>query len=123
MDNIGFNMSICTNATAMFEAATSPDEHLDVVDEVISSIEQGDPIWDDICEKVEELFGEEAAEPLDEVDLKEYISYTGGWEIDYDEMAAGGDPALLVYRVSCEFDVGKFAEKYGLEPIGEEQEK
>jgi len=121
MDNIGFEIPIYTDAAAMFEMATKSDERFDVVDTVVSQIYQGDPAWDDIHEEIEGLFGEEACKYLDNVNLKEYISYTGGCEIDYEEMAAG-DSNLLVYRVSCEFDVDKFAQKYNLEPIAEEKE-
>lgn len=121
MDNIGFEIPIYTDAITMFEAATESDERFDVVDAVVSQIYQGDPVWDDIHEEIEGLFGEEACEYLDDINLKEYISYTGVCEIDFEEMAAG-DSDLLVYRVSCEFDVDKFAQKYNLEPIDEEKE-
>lgn len=120
MDNISFKIPIYTDAVAMFEFATKSDERFDVVDAVISQINQGDPVWEDINEEIKELFGEEACEYLDE-DLEEYISYTGECEIDYEEMSAG-DSDLLVYRVSCEFDVDKFAQKYNLEPVVEDKD-
>ena len=124
MNNIEFQIPIYTDAITMFEAATNSDTpRYDVVDAVINQIYQGDPVWEDVYEEIKELFGEDAGDVFNSMteDLKEYISYTGACEIDYGEMAAG-DSDLLVYRVSCEFDVDKFAQKYNLEPVAEEKE-
>lgn len=118
---ISFDIPIYTDAISMFEYATGNNPgHYDVVDAVVSQILQGDPVIESIAEELNERFGDGAADHLDDIDLKDYITYTGTCEIDYEEMAAG-DSDLLVYRVSCEFDVDKYAEKFELKEL-EEQE-
>lgn len=121
-ESICFDCSIYTNPIGMFEYATGNNAgHYDVVDAVVSQIGQGDPVIEDVEEELNERFGDGAADHLDDIDLKDYITYTGACEIDYEEMAAG-DSDLLVYRVSCEFDVDKFAREYDLKEIDEHEE-
>lgn len=121
---ICFDIPIYTDAISMFNYATDPKAgHYDVVDAVVSQIMQGDPVFEDIEEELNERFGDDAADHLiGEDKLKDYIKYTGVCEIDYEEMAAG-DSDLLVYRVSCEFDVDKYAEKFGLKELEEQEEE
>lgn len=121
MDNIEFRIPICADVRTLFEAATVPNTpRYDIVDIVIDQIHQGDPVWEDVCEEIKELFGEEAGDIFNSMtdNLKEYISYTGVCNIDYEEIPHG----FLVYRVSCEFNVDKFAQKYNLESAYEEKD-
>lgn len=121
-ESICFDCSIYTDAISMFEYATGNNAgHYNVVDAVVSQIGQGDPVIEDVEEELNERFGDGAADHLDDIDLKDYITYTGVCEIDYEEMAAG-DSDLLVYRVSCEFDVDKYAKEYDLKEIDEQDE-
>lgn len=119
---ICFDIPIYTDAISMFNYATdSKAGRYDVVDAVVDQIGQGDPAFESVAEELNERFGDGAADHLDVIDLKDYITYTGACEIDYGEMAAG-DSDLLVYRVSCEFDVDKYAEKFGLKELEEQEE-
>ena len=119
---ISFETPIYTDPIGMFEYATGNNAgHYDVVDAVVSQIGHGDPVIEDVEEELNERFGDGAADHLDDIDLKDYITYTGACEIDYEEMAAG-DSDLLVYRVSCEFDVDKYAREYDLKEIEEPEE-
>ena len=119
---ICFDISVYTDAISMFNYATDPKAgRYDVVEAVVSQIGQGDPAIESVAEELNERFGDGAADHLDDIDLKDYITYTGACEIDYEEMAAG-DSDLLVYRVSCEFDLDKFAKEYNLKEIEEPEE-
>ena len=119
---ICFDISIYTDANSIFNYATVPKAgRYDVVDAVVSQIGQGDPAIESVAEELNERFGDGAADHLDDINLKDYITYTGACEVDYEEMAAG-DSDLLVYRVSCEFDVDKFAREYDLKEVDEQDE-
>ena len=119
---IEFDIPIYTDAISMFNYATDPKAgRYDVVDAVVSQIGQGDPAIESVAEELNERFGDGAADHLDDIDLKDYITYTGACEIDYEEMAAG-DSDFLVYRVSCEFDLDKYAREYDLKEFEEPEE-
>lgn len=119
---ICFDVSVYTDATTMFDYATDPKAgRYDIVAAVVDQIMQGDPVIESIEEEINERFGDGAADHLNDIDLKDYITYTGACEIDYEEMAAG-DSDLLVYRVSCEFDLDKFTKEYNLKEIEEPEE-
>ena len=119
---IEFDIPIYTDAISIFEYATGNNTgHYDVLDAVVSQIMQGDPVIESIAEELNERFGDDAADHLGDIDLKDYITYTGVCEIDYEEMAAV-DSDLLVYRVSCEFDADKYAREYDLKEVDEQEE-
>lgn len=118
-ENIKFDIPIYMDAISMFEYATGNNTgRYDVVDAVLSQIMQGDPVFEDVEEELNERLGDGAADHLIGIgnELKDYIKYTGVCEIDYEESD------ILVYCVSCEFDVDKYAEKFGLKELEEQEE-
>ena len=124
MNKIEFTIPIQLDPTALLSMATSNDK-MDVTDEILGQIYQGDPVLEDIIDDtVDEIMGDDSDEEkeerirdaFDSIDLKDYISYTGNAAVNYSEQfEAGSDVA--VFDVTATFDIKKFVENNNFDKI------
>lgn len=97
-------------------------EKIIIKDEILSQLQQGDAVLDeiaeelaDICEEDEDI-DEEEAEAIVEgftendcEDLMPYISFSEeDIEFDYDESVAAEDRDICAFRIPCTFDAERY---------------
>ena len=113
MKSIEFDIPIYADIISMAKHG------IDLKESVIDQINQGDPVWGEtICEKIDELYGEEAVDKANECDLNKYIIVKEDTlYIDGNETYEAGDPSLACMGICCEFDLIQFANDYGLKEL------
>lgn len=117
MKNIEFDMSIYADIISMAK------HRIDLKESVIDQINQGDPVWGEvICGEIEELYGEEAVDKVDECDLNKYIIIKEDTLcIDGNEIYEVGDSSLACMGICCEFDLIQFVNDYGLTELEQDE--
>ena len=129
MDKIEYSIPIYLGPIALLSAATSNDK-IDITDEILGQIYQGDPVLDDIIDDtVDEIMGNDSDEEkekrirdaFDGIDLKDYISYTGNATVNYSEQYEVGSD-VVVFDVIATFDIEKFIEDNNFDKIMNERD-
>ena len=124
MNKVVFTVSIYLDPTTLLSMATSNDK-MDITDEILRQIDQGDPVLDDIIDYVvNEIMGDDSDEEkeerirstFDDIDLKDYVSYTGDAAVNCSEQFEAGSD-VVVFDVTATFDIEKFIENNNFDKI------